>query len=843
MYTSQQVGQRRRKKQHSHGLKTVEINRGRNGYGFTISGQHPCVLSCIVGGSPADKIGLKMGDLLMAVNNRDVSQASHDDVVRLIGSSRGVLVLQIAETFNSSESSDEELQMRPKSKYPNRARMRSVGSKRSVDDTALYSQAKLQQQSRKDPIEQARLRALSPGRELERRHQEKYSRQHHDMRAMGIENVDPGTGALHSMLSSKRMSSSDGIIRYRSPNTKHTIITREARLGLTKSQSQSGSMQPPLSGMGRGKEFSGHGHWMPEPRISLFEDDLTENSFLLADYMRVIVGYMGTIGMAGDCRNDSSQLQLIQRSVQRLKVERKMTTMVLMELAANGVRLINNMGSTAAMYASEHINYFDVDSADARIFVITTVHVEHADNSDSQVSDSSCHVFKINAELCSHNLHVHKVRNFGIHCTVHPDTGQCMEFPSSAIPIVRYWHRLNRGKPNSHNETNNMEPSRSFSAEHAAPCSSHNQSCPGNRQDTQPLADNRVCVVDMSRDNSRNPESSFRWETDQSVMSSCSNVYHSGEPDVSPILPDAGGRMTKWLSGMSNGSIQVPDAPERLNIRARPNPLPLAPSNSGMNPHSSTHCSDGLAVSKTGSASELNEPGSAHAPSLTSSSSSSSSSCAHQTRPFRCNSPTVVALSQNQSKCTESTCQQVSDMSAVSGVSISSMSETSGSSFSVTPVPGSTQSTQSGRPLPRPPFPTRPIPQPPSSNESQLPKASCPPVPDRQPIVPRRLPKTPKNPPTGKQRVPRPKSTPPFKELHKNLQDADDDDQSGYDSEPGSVVDSVDKKLPNGRLPQNSGNKANPGTHRFSEGYILHKKVSHCYLCFINIKSKAIIVM
>ncbi len=43
-------GQRRRKKRHTHGLKTVDITRGKNGYGFTISGQAPCILSCIVNG-------------------------------------------------------------------------------------------------------------------------------------------------------------------------------------------------------------------------------------------------------------------------------------------------------------------------------------------------------------------------------------------------------------------------------------------------------------------------------------------------------------------------------------------------------------------------------------------------------------------------------------------------------------------------------------------------------------------------------------------------------------------------------------------------------------------------
>ena len=54
-----------RHKRLSYGVKTVELARGRSGYGFTISGQGPCILSCIVSGSPADRCGLKPGDYLI----------------------------------------------------------------------------------------------------------------------------------------------------------------------------------------------------------------------------------------------------------------------------------------------------------------------------------------------------------------------------------------------------------------------------------------------------------------------------------------------------------------------------------------------------------------------------------------------------------------------------------------------------------------------------------------------------------------------------------------------------------------------------------------------------------
>uniref|UniRef100_A0A3Q0RB98 Regulator of G protein signaling 12b n=1 Tax=Amphilophus citrinellus TaxID=61819 RepID=A0A3Q0RB98_AMPCI len=90
------VGTRKRPPQQGR-IRGVEVARGRTGYGFTLSGQSPCVLSCILKGSPADYVGLRSGDYILSVNDINVSKASHEDVVKLIGRCSGVLKLVIAE--------------------------------------------------------------------------------------------------------------------------------------------------------------------------------------------------------------------------------------------------------------------------------------------------------------------------------------------------------------------------------------------------------------------------------------------------------------------------------------------------------------------------------------------------------------------------------------------------------------------------------------------------------------------------------------------------------------------------------------------------------------------------
>lgn len=77
------------------GLRSIEIIRGRAGYGFTISGQRPCLLSGIQEGSPADVVGLKQGDQIMAINGTDVSVTLHETVVQLIGSCKGPLQMVV----------------------------------------------------------------------------------------------------------------------------------------------------------------------------------------------------------------------------------------------------------------------------------------------------------------------------------------------------------------------------------------------------------------------------------------------------------------------------------------------------------------------------------------------------------------------------------------------------------------------------------------------------------------------------------------------------------------------------------------------------------------------------
>ncbi|XP_059612017.1 regulator of G-protein signaling loco [Phlebotomus argentipes] len=130
---------RRRKKRPSYGTRTVEVCRGINGFGFTISGQQPCILSCIVSNSPADLAGLRAGDFLISVNGLNVSKLPHEAVVQLIGNSSGSIRMTIAENYFSDSSDEDQVTIhsnvqRVRPKYHNKIKANRAMMRRSMEE-------------------------------------------------------------------------------------------------------------------------------------------------------------------------------------------------------------------------------------------------------------------------------------------------------------------------------------------------------------------------------------------------------------------------------------------------------------------------------------------------------------------------------------------------------------------------------------------------------------------------------------------------------------------------------------------------------------------------------------
>ncbi|XP_047985746.1 LOW QUALITY PROTEIN: regulator of G-protein signaling loco [Leguminivora glycinivorella] len=96
MVPQQQRRRRRRAALVRTSERRVVVARGPGGFGFTIAGQRPCVVSAVAAGGPAERAGLRAGDALIAVDGANVARAPHASVARLVAAAPGAIALSVA---------------------------------------------------------------------------------------------------------------------------------------------------------------------------------------------------------------------------------------------------------------------------------------------------------------------------------------------------------------------------------------------------------------------------------------------------------------------------------------------------------------------------------------------------------------------------------------------------------------------------------------------------------------------------------------------------------------------------------------------------------------------------
>lgn len=80
------------------GARVYVLFRADCGYGFTLSGECPSVITSIVPDTPAEKTGLRPGLLILEVDGIDVSRSGHEEIVSRVAESRVSVSLLCCET-------------------------------------------------------------------------------------------------------------------------------------------------------------------------------------------------------------------------------------------------------------------------------------------------------------------------------------------------------------------------------------------------------------------------------------------------------------------------------------------------------------------------------------------------------------------------------------------------------------------------------------------------------------------------------------------------------------------------------------------------------------------------
>ncbi|XP_069449385.1 regulator of G-protein signaling 12 isoform X1 [Ovis canadensis] len=366
-------------------LRSVEVARGRAGYGFTLSGQAPCVLSCVLRGSPADLVGLRAGDQILAVNEINVKKASHEDVVKLIGKCSGVLHMAIAEGGGHLEScsSDEEVGF-----YEGRGWL-----KPKLDSKALG-------------INRA-------------------ERVVEEMQSGGIFNMifeNPGL----------RGSSSEPL------KLKQRSLSESAGGRCDLAHERAGNLHPSLPSKEETSNAGSHGSAFGSG-LEAPEDFGLEASIL---NVAMVVGYLGSIELpSAGCSLESDSVQAIRGCLRRLRAEQKIHSLVAMQVMHDCVQLCTDKAAVLARYPAERLAFSAVCPDDRRFFGLVTTQAGD-DGSLAQEEDgvlrTSCHVFMVDPDLFSHKIHQGIARRFGFECTADPDTNGCLEFPASSLPVLQF---------------------------------------------------------------------------------------------------------------------------------------------------------------------------------------------------------------------------------------------------------------------------------------------------------------------------------------------------------------------------------------------------------------------
>ncbi|XP_053694176.1 regulator of G-protein signaling loco isoform X2 [Sabethes cyaneus] len=376
-------GHRRRKKRPNYGIRSVEVNRGLNGFGFTISGQQPCILSCIVANSPADQAGLRAGDFLISVNGMNVSRLPHEAVVQLIGNTYGAIKMAIAENYYS-DSSDEDIlfqgsQQRSRPKYPHHKTKCNRSTVMGKQPNSLGNVATSTPADLVVTCEEA---------------------------ASIVVNDSP---TAYNVILSPNASSSCDISNV-------SAMVRLVQL----SQDQNDVHAGPSQSQSTGQEIA-------------------------LEY-KAVVGYLGTIEMPKQIAT-SSKLQTVRSCIRKMRQEKRNPTTVLMTILPSCLNLINTSNAIIAKYSSVRLSYVSSSSEnDNRYFGLVTSAI-YADglmceNSDilnqrkDVVISNSCHVFVIDSKLIEHAAHFEKAELLKIICTKDPITNLCLEFPGSSEYVV-----------------------------------------------------------------------------------------------------------------------------------------------------------------------------------------------------------------------------------------------------------------------------------------------------------------------------------------------------------------------------------------------------------------------
>lgn len=365
---------RRKKKKRSRNVRNIHLVAIEGKFGFTISGQQPCILSSIVRRSPADLAGLKSGDFLISVNGESVWQKDHEEIVALIGASESNQIrITIADNYFSDSSDEDAAVQHFRPKYPHsksRPNRIQLQGRSSID---VHFPKYLES----PPIPEQHPRFA-----------------HHFASSNYLELPPLPLFESHSVIHSPKARNNSDIF-----NVSAMISTS------------------PLNAIQVNKSL------MNNPENLSF---------------RVIVGYLGTIEMPKQIATSSKlqTVRSCIRKLRQEKRSPALVLMNILPSCLNLLNSNNVILATYPSQRLNYVS--SSSDNNSKFFGLVTSAVYQEEESFESLAmrqiaiSNSCHVFVIDTKLTCHIAHLPKAEKFNISCTKDLISNSCLEFPTNS---------------------------------------------------------------------------------------------------------------------------------------------------------------------------------------------------------------------------------------------------------------------------------------------------------------------------------------------------------------------------------------------------------------------------
>ena len=429
----------------------MTIQRGKDGLGFILSSQNPCVVSSINYNGPADQAGLKTGDEILEVNSVDVSILKHDDVVKHILKYNTCVVELKVRTFCVSNSSENGSPRKGFFENVNRV-MR--GLRTSMIFNSPIAPKKL------DKINSSHWEIV----DLKSDTNGSFNRVDKD-NSTTVSNTKNFTNLSNRRLI-KETSVEDDVKKeqrsfsypigdgYSLPRTPGTKNNRPYTMfiGNDFKNKTTPNILANIFGVQNIEktDYQKNVKHISSPEVKSIDSSKTSVICNPGQVYNVVVYYQCTIEIPNDTNLPVAGLSALNSCVHNIQRGHKNTSsMVLLTITTFGLTLTNPVGKEIVTYPLKTLAFSGISSVDKSYFGFVTrkILTDQSPAMSSSFKNSpnlskarpvvlcSCHVFMISSNLVDHEAHVGTATLFRLICK--PGTNGCVNFPASASVILQ----------------------------------------------------------------------------------------------------------------------------------------------------------------------------------------------------------------------------------------------------------------------------------------------------------------------------------------------------------------------------------------------------------------------